>query len=173
MLIAWTPVRNTNGVDQFARSGNDGTQASPFNPAFSGIFRYWKMQHMKRILYDDDDFDNEPNRKGLENLYFQSPRTGLYAVIGCKLKQNSNDRCNSCASLTWLVLCFIACFISLVIASSSSSQWRCTGRYAVVGCNSCARLAWLLVVAPIIFKFYCKFYYSCDPSITHWRFNAG
>jgi len=38
------------------------------------------------------------------------------AVIGCKLKQNANGGCNSCASLAGLVLCFIACFILLVIA---------------------------------------------------------
>ena len=44
------------------------------------------------------------------------PRTGRYAVIGCKLKQNANEGCNSCASLARLVLCFIACFILLVIA---------------------------------------------------------
>ena len=39
-----------------------------------------------------------------------------YAVIGCKLKQNANEGCNSCASLAGVVLCFIACFILLVIA---------------------------------------------------------
>jgi len=33
-----------------------------------------------------------------------------------KLKQNANKGCNSCASLAGLVLCFIACFILLVIA---------------------------------------------------------
>jgi len=38
--------------------------------------------------------------------------TGRYAVIGCKLKQNANDGCNSCATVS----CFIACFILLVIA---------------------------------------------------------
>jgi len=43
-------------------------------------------------------------------------RTGRYAVIGCKLKQNANEGCNSCASLAGLILCFIACFILLVIA---------------------------------------------------------
>jgi len=37
-------------------------------------------------------------------------------VIGCKLKQNANEGCNSCASLAGLVLSFIACFILLVIA---------------------------------------------------------
>ena len=41
---------------------------------------------------------------------------GRYAVISCKLKQNANEGCNSCASLAGLVLCFIACFILLVIA---------------------------------------------------------
>jgi len=30
--------------------------------------------------------------------------------------QNANEGCNSCASLAGLVLCFIACFILLVIA---------------------------------------------------------
>jgi len=38
------------------------------------------------------------------------------AVIGCKLKQNANEGCNSCAGLAGLVLSFIACFILLVIA---------------------------------------------------------
>jgi len=44
---------------------------------------------------------------------------------------------------------------------------------AAAGCSSCASLAWLvllqlLVVAAIIlsFKFYCKFYCSCDPSFS-------
>jgi len=39
-----------------------------------------------------------------------------FAVIGCKLKQNANEGCNSCASLGALVSCFIACFTLLVIA---------------------------------------------------------
>jgi len=34
----------------------------------------------------------------------------------CKLKQNANEGCNSCASLAGLVLSFIASFILLVIA---------------------------------------------------------
>ena len=37
------------------------------------------------------------------------------AVIGCKLKPNANEGCNSCASLAGLVLSFIECFILLVI----------------------------------------------------------
>jgi len=41
------------------------------------------------------------------------------AVIGCKLKQNANEGCNSCTSLAGLVLSFIACFILLVIAPLS------------------------------------------------------
>jgi len=41
---------------------------------------------------------------------------GRYAVIGCKLKQNANEGCNSCVGLAGLVLSFIACFILLVIA---------------------------------------------------------
>ena len=41
------------------------------------------------------------------------------AVIGSKLKQNANEDCNSCANLAGLVLCFIACFILLVIAPLS------------------------------------------------------
>jgi len=35
---------------------------------------------------------------------------GRYAVIGCKLKQNANEGCNSCASLAGLVLCLIFMF---------------------------------------------------------------
>jgi len=41
---------------------------------------------------------------------------GRYAVIGCKLKQNANEGCSSCARLAGLVLGFVACFILLVIA---------------------------------------------------------
>jgi len=47
---------------------------------------------------------------------------GRYAVIGCMLKQNANEGCNSCASLAGLVLCFIACFILLVIAPLAESR---------------------------------------------------
>jgi len=43
-------------------------------------------------------------------------RTERCAVIGCKLKQNADEGCNSCASLAGLVLSFIACFILLVTA---------------------------------------------------------
>ena len=39
-----------------------------------------------------------------------------HAVIGCKLKHNANEGCNSFASLAGLVLSFIACLILLVIA---------------------------------------------------------
>ena len=46
--------------------------------------------------------------------------TGRYAVIGCKLKQDANEGCNRCATVVQvlqdLFLCFIACFILLVIA---------------------------------------------------------
>jgi len=35
------------------------------------------------------------------------------AVIGCKLKQNANDGCNSCASFAGFVLSFIACLFYL------------------------------------------------------------
>ena len=47
---------------------------------------------------------------------------GLYAVTGCKLKQNANEDCNSYASLAGLVLSFIACYILLVIAPLDSLQ---------------------------------------------------
>ena len=51
----------------------------------------------------------------LAQLLHNGYRTGHYAVIGCKLKQNANEGCNSCASLSRLVLSFIACFSLLVI----------------------------------------------------------
>jgi len=51
--------------------------------------------------------------------------TGRYAVIGCKLKENANDGCNSCASLAGLllqllvvaaiILSFIVCFIAVLL----------------------------------------------------------
>ena len=44
-----------------------------------------------------------------------SPAKLASDVIGCKLKQNANEGCNSCASLAGLVLCFIAGFILLVM----------------------------------------------------------
>jgi len=44
------------------------------------------------------------------------PQKFGYSIIGCKLKQNANEGCNSCASLAGLVLSFIACFILFVIA---------------------------------------------------------
>ena len=40
---------------------------------------------------------------------------GGEGCISCELKQNGNESCNSCASLAGLVLCFITCFILLVI----------------------------------------------------------
>jgi len=44
-----------------------------------------------------------------------------YTVQYCKLKQNANEGCNSCANLAGLVLSFIVCFIArfilLVIAT--------------------------------------------------------
>ena len=49
-------------------------------------------------------------------IYPRRYAPGRYAVIGCKLKQNADEGCNSCASLAGLVLCFISCFILLVIA---------------------------------------------------------
>ena len=46
--------------------------------------------------------------------------TGWYAAIGCKLKQNANAGCNSCAAVVQvlqdLFYVFSACFILLVIA---------------------------------------------------------
>jgi len=40
---------------------------------------------------------------------------GRYAVIGCKLKQNANEGCNTCASLAGHVLRFIVSFIARFI----------------------------------------------------------
>jgi len=45
---------------------------------------------------------------------------GTVRPIGCKLKQNASEGCNSGASLAGLVLSFIACFILLVIAPLSA-----------------------------------------------------
>jgi len=58
----------------------------------------------------------ESNQTNKTNKQTIANRTGRCAVIGCKLKQNANEGCNSCASLAGLVLSYIACFILLVIA---------------------------------------------------------
>ena len=52
----------------------------------------------------------------LQPLDYKSNTLPLHYRVTCKLKQNANEGCNSCASLGGLVLCFIACFILLVIA---------------------------------------------------------
>jgi len=56
-----------------------------------------------------------PQRAVLANCS-QWRRTVQCAIIGCKLKQNAYEGCNSCARFAGLVLSFIACFILLVIA---------------------------------------------------------
>jgi len=64
------------------------------------------------------EFYTPPPKKKLlypQNKFLATP----LAAIGCKLKQNANEGCNSCASLEVLqdsFLCFIARFILLVIA---------------------------------------------------------
>jgi len=54
-------------------------------------------------------------------------RSGRYAVICWKLKQNANEGCNSYASLAGLVSSFIACFILLVIAPEEC-VWHFMGK---------------------------------------------
>jgi len=59
---------------------------------------------------------------------------------GCKLKQNVIAGCNSCANLAGLVLCFIACFILLVIAPfvvSFCGQLSLFGQRAADGAGQC------------------------------------
>ena len=108
------------------------------------------------------------------------------AVIGCKLKQNASEGCNSCASLAGLVLSFIACFIftcviaplagrrhprsrlpsqcsaaeSLAAAATAIDQsWRRrTTVAALIGIFCWSFNKMLLVVAALTFKFYRKFY---------------
>ena len=43
-------------------------------------------------------------------------RTVQCAVIGCKLKLNANEGCNSCASLAWLVLSLLYVLFYFVMA---------------------------------------------------------
>jgi len=58
----------------------------------------------------------------LLKCYGHGRKGAIYAVIDCKLKQNANEGCNSCASLAGHVLCVIACFILLVIAPLVSER---------------------------------------------------
>ena len=55
-------------------------------------------------LHDDWQNTDHPRCLKIE-------RSQRCAVIGCKLKQNANEGCNSCSSLAGVVLSFIACFI--------------------------------------------------------------
>ena len=48
----------------------------------------------------------------------------------------SNDGCNSCASLAELVLCFIACFLLLVIAPLPSVRLSTVGNQAFTVADS-------------------------------------
>ena len=62
-------------------------------------------------------------------------RPGL-DVQDCKLKQNDNDGCNSCAILARLVLSFIACFILLVIAPLGyGASWGVKRVNLIGGCK--------------------------------------
>jgi len=63
-------------------------------------------------------------------------RPVLYAVIGCKLKQNANEGCNSCVILVQVLHVLLQLF--LVAAMILSFKFYC--------------------------KFYCMFYFTCDPS---------
>ena len=61
------------------------------------------------------------NANALERSFALSEQTERFvrplqcAVIGCKLKQNANEGCNSFASLAGLVLSFIVYFIACFI----------------------------------------------------------
>jgi len=46
------------------------------------------------------------NKGAITSKIKHAIKHGRYAVIGCKLKQNANEGCNSCASHAGLVLCF-------------------------------------------------------------------
>ena len=81
------------------------------------------------------DINSRPRKPPSRPKHLRS-RTGRYADIGCKLKQNANDGCNSCAaSLAGLVLSFIASFISLVIATLIHvlGRWRPISRLCPAG----------------------------------------
>ena len=74
------------------------------------------------------------------------------AVISCKLKQNANGGCNSCASLAVLVLSFIACLWSLLKSVINQVHG---GAF----CESYHRLAAVLTEPAI--KFYCFILFFC------------
>jgi len=63
---------------------------------------------------------------------------GRYAVIGCKLQQNANIGCNSCASFAGLILCFIASFILGLLVIAPLFLWISGRRWkAILGrCKS-------------------------------------
>jgi len=72
--------------------------------------------------------------------------SGRYAVIGCKLKQNANEGCNSCATV-------VHKFIHHKVVENVTT--------IIQLCKSCRTC----------FKFYCMFYcvshFTCDRSLTY------
>jgi len=69
------------------------------------------------------------------------PMTAHRTVIGCKLKQNANGDCNSCASLAGLVLSFLLLF------ANSSSRYYARCAHVTMDLCSCNNGFILLVIA--------------------------
>ena len=60
-----------------------------------------------------------------------------YAVIGCRLKQNANEGCNSCAAVVQVL--YVLLQLLVIAAIILSFKFYC--------------------------KFYCMFYFTCDRSL--------
>jgi len=67
------------------------------------------------------------------------PRLDGTPSLACKLKQNANDGCNSCATLAGLVLCTVPLHVLLLAHSKNElMQWRGVRRLSDPSVNICA-----------------------------------
>jgi len=80
-----------------------------------------------------------PNLRGRSVDRHQTlPHVGRYAVIGCKLKQNANEGCNSYATVVQVLYVLLQLLVVAAI---------------ILSFKSCC-------------KFYCMFYFTCDRSFS-------
>ena len=96
-------------------------------------------------------------------------RTGRYAVIGCKLKQNANEGCNSCATVVqalqdlFYVLLHVLFYLVSLLKPHDHRDWKYTRTVAYVtklkyqierSCMICVSVQYLPVVVKTISYFF-------------------
>ena len=105
-------------------------------------------------------------------------RTGRYAVIGCKLKQNANEGCNSCATVVqalqdlFYVLLYVLFYLVSLLKPHDHRDWKYTRTVAYVtklkyqierSCMICVSVQYLPVVVKTISYFFRVLIFCTDP----------